>query len=253
MTVGRILRAAFELYRRQVRGLWAIVALIAIPAQVLGWVMIRVSLTSHARVADGVIHDSSSAAVPTAAILLLGFLSGVLAVGALSRLLGAAYVGQEATWQDSLGDASTRLGALVILAVVWIAGVTIGITMFALPAIFLAVAWSTAVPALMLERTTPLRALSRSWELIRGFWWRAFGALLVGLGVVVGVSLLLAGLPGAVSSSSVDTVLALAGVSRALGAIITYPLLAAIAVVIYVDLCAIKEHSATAGVGSATP
>ena len=102
-------------------------------------------------------------------------------------------------------------------------------------------------PTLMFERAGPLHALSRSWELIRGHWWPVFGALFVALGIVVGVSFLVDGLLGAAaSSSSVDAVLTLAGISRALAAIITYPLLAAISVVIYVGLRAVKEGTTAA-------
>jgi hypothetical protein len=247
LTVGTILNAAFDLYRREIRSLWAIAALIVIPAQALVWIMIRVSLSRNARAINGTIYASSSSALPTVAILLLGFLSALLAVGALSRLLGEAYVGEETSWQESLGFASTQLLPLVLLAVVWIAGVGVGLALFIAPGIFLAVAWSASVPALMLERGGPLRALSRSWELIAGHWWTVFGAFLIAVGMVFGVTLLLDSILGAAASSSnIDVILTLSGISRALGAIVTYPLLAAVAVVIYVGLRAQKEGTTPA-------
>jgi len=247
LSVGAILNAAFELYRRHVRGLWAIAAIIVIPAQTLAWVMVRVSLSHNARASNGTIYATSSAAVPTVAILLLGLLSAILAIAALSRLLGEAYAGHETSWQDSLGYASTQLLPLVALAATAVILLALAYTMFVLPGIFLTVAWSASVPVLMFERAGPLHALSRSWELIRGHWWPVFGALFVALGIVVGVSFLVDGLLGAAaSSSSVDAVLTLAGISRALAAIITYPLLAAISVVIYVGLRAVKEGTTAA-------
>jgi hypothetical protein len=253
LTVGTILNAAFDLYRRQVRGLWAIVALIVIPAQALVWIMIRVSLTGHARAINGVIHDSSSAAVPTVAILLLGFLSAILVVGALSRLLGEAYSGLPVSWQESLGYASSQLLPLVALAVVEVAGVVVGLAMFVLPAIFLAVAWSASVPALMLERVGPIRAISRSWSLVQGHWWIVFGALLIALGIIVGVNLLGGVVAESTSFSSVDAVLALNAVTTAVADLVTFPLLASITVVVYVELRALKEGLEPGGVGSATP
>lgn len=241
MTVGTILNAAFDLYRRELRGLWAIAALIVIPAQALVWVMVRVSLPSGAKAVNGTIYASSSTAVPTVAILLLGFLSAILAVGALSRLLGEAYAGVQAGWQESLGYASAQLLPLVALVVIATVLLTIGYTLV-VPGIFLTVAWSASVPALMLERIGPIRALGRSWELIQGHWWTVFGALLIALGMVVGVSFLL-DIPLGAASSSVDGILALSGISRALAAIVTYPLLAAIAVVIYAELRSEKERA----------
>lgn len=243
LRVGTLLDGAVNLYRGQIRGLWAIVALIVIPAQALIWVMTRVSLTSHAKAINGVIHDSSSTALPTVAILLLGFLSGILAVGALSRLLGETYTGQPPSWQESLGYASTQLGSLVVLAVVEIAAVVIGFTLFVFPGVFLAVAWSASVPVLMLERTRPLQALRRSWELVRGYSWTVFGALLIGGGIVFGVIFLGGIIASAVHSSSVDAVLAVDAATSAVADLVTFPLLAAIAVVIYVELRSVKEQA----------
>ncbi len=240
LSVGAILSDAFELYRRQARGAWAIVALIAIPAQVLVWVMIRTSLSGRVRVAHGSIY-ASSAAIPTVAITLLGFLSGVLAIGALTRLCVETYAGQAAYWQDSLGFASANFAPLLGLAVLFVLGLTVGFV-FIVPGVFLTVAWSTAVPALMVERLGPILALRRSWELVRGYWWTIFGALVVALLIIVGISFLVdVILTGAQSSSSIDAILTLQGLSRAIGAILTYPFLAAVAVVIYAGLRAQKD------------
>jgi hypothetical protein len=230
--VSAILNNAFELYRRQVRGAWAIVALIAIPAQVLVLVMIRVSLSGHVRVVNGSVY-ASSAAIPTVAITLLGFLSGVLAIGALTRLCVETYVGQRASWQESLAFASANFAPLLGLAVVFVVGLTIGYV-FVVPGVFLTVAWSAAVPALMVERIGPILALRRSWELVRGYWWTIFGAIVIAVLIIVGISFLVdVLLTGAQSSSSIDVILALQGLGRAIGAILTYPFLAAVAVVIY--------------------
>jgi ABC-type dipeptide/oligopeptide/nickel transport system permease subunit len=85
-------------------------------------------------------------------------------------------------------------------------------------------------------------ALKRSHDLVKGRWWGTFGALLVGILLVIAVSVVVGLLLGAIaSSSSVNVVLTLSGVSRILSAIITYPVVAALSTVIYVDLRARKE------------
>src|SRR4051794_10028580 len=89
LSPSALLNTAVELYRRQLRGAWTIVALIAIPAQVLVWIMVRVSLSRGAYARGGNVH--TAAALPWVAIALLGFLSFVLAVGALSRLFVETY------------------------------------------------------------------------------------------------------------------------------------------------------------------
>ncbi|HEY1523342.1 MAG TPA: hypothetical protein VGF70_10060 [Solirubrobacteraceae bacterium] len=240
LSVSAILTDAFELYRRQARGAWAIVVLIALPAQVLVWIMIRVSLSGNVRVAHGSVYASSTA-IPTVAITLLGFLSGVLAIGALTRLCVETYAGQRTSWQDSLAFASANFAPLLGLAVVFVLGLTIGYA-FVIPGVFLTVAWSASVPALMVERVGPMLALRRSWELVRGYWWTIFGAIVIALLIIVGISFLVdAVLTDAQSSSSIDVILALQGFARAIGAILTYPFLAAVAVVIYAGLRAQKD------------
>jgi hypothetical protein len=241
VTAGGLLNAAFELYRRQARGAWTIVALIVIPAQILVWVMVRTSLSRNAYARAGTVH-TGSVALPTVAIALLGFLSAILAIGALSRLFVEAYTGHRANWEESLAYASSNLVPLLGLAIVSGVLLVLGYTFFLVPGIFLTVAWSAAVPALMFERARPLQALGRSLELVRGNWWRTFGALLVALIIIVGFSFLVDTiLGGAQSSSNIDVILVLAGISRAVGAIFTYPLLAALTVVIYAHLRAQKE------------
>ena len=237
---GAILHDAFELYRQQARGAWAIVGLIAIPAQILVWIMIRISLSGHVRVQNGSIY-ASSAAIPTVAITLLGFLSGVLAIGALTRLCVETYAGQRTSWQDSLGFASANFAPLLMLSLVFVLGLTIGYV-FIIPGVFLTVAWSASVPALMVERIGPMLALRRSMELVRGYWWTIFGAIVFAVLIIVGISFLVdVVLTGPQSSSNIDLILALQGLARAIGAILSYPFLAAVAVVIYAGLRAQKD------------
>ncbi len=240
LTASAILNAAFELYRRQARGAWTIVALIAVPAQILVWIMIRVSL-SRAHAAHGTIYASSGVALPSVAITLLGFLSGLLTIGALSRLLVETYTGRRASWEQSLAFASSHFLPLLVLAVVMAAGLVLGYV-FIVPGIFLTVAWSAAVPVLMFEAVSPFRALGRSSELIRGYWWTIFGVLLLALLIIIGITFLVdLILTGVQSSSSIDAILTLEAVARALGAILTYPFLAALSVVIYANLRSAKE------------
>ncbi|MFL5822197.1 MAG: hypothetical protein ACJ764_02015 [Solirubrobacteraceae bacterium] len=241
-TVGSILNAAFELYGRQARGAWSIAAITAIPAQVLIWIMVRVSLPSDAQARHGDIYGHGGVALPTVAITLLGFLAGALALAALSRLLIQGYTRRQTSWDESLAFASTHFATVLVLSVTMLAGLILGFALFLVPGIFLAGAWAAALPALMFERVKPLDALRRSFELVRGIWFEVFGVLVICLLIIVGVSFLIdLALTGPQSSSSIDVILTLQGIARALAAILTYPLLAAISVVIYAELRAYKE------------
>ena len=240
LSPSAFLSTALDLYRRQLRGAWTIVALIAIPAQILVWIMVRVSLSHGAYARDGSVH--TGAALPWVAIALLGFLSFVLTVGALSRLFVETYTRRRTTWEESLAYASTRLLPLLVMAVVSGVLLALGYAFFFVPGVFLTVAWSAAGPVLMFENVAPLQALGRSAQLVRGYWGPTFGALAIALVIWLGVSYLVdIFLAGIQSSSSIDLVLSVQAIARAAGAILTYPFVAALSVAIYANLRAAKE------------
>jgi hypothetical protein len=240
--VGGVLNRAFKLYREQATNLWTIAALIVVPAQVLVWVIVRVSLGSGSFASDGTVYTTSSTAVPELAIIVFGFLAAILSMGALSKCLLDAYTGQSTDWRHSLGYASERLGSLAWLAILSGVLLVVAYILLIIPGIYLTVAWCLAVPVLMFEGIGGWGALQRSLKLVGSRWLATFGALLVGILLVIGVSVVVGLLLGAIaSSSSVNVVLTLSGVSRILSAIITYPVVAALSTVIYVDLRARKE------------
>lgn len=241
LTVGGVLRVALHLYRKQMANLWAIVALIVIPAQVLVWVIVRVSL-SHAFAVNGTVYTSSSTVVPALSVIVIGFVSAVLVMGALSKALVDAYAGHASDWRHSVGFASDHLGPLIILALLSGVLLALGYVLLVIPGIYLTVVWSVAVPVLVFERIGPLAALNRSPQLVTGRWWATFAVLLVGVALIVALSFVIGVILSAIASSnSVTVVLLLSGISRAVSALVTYPILAALSAVIYMDLRARKE------------
>ncbi len=50
---------------------------------------------------------------------------------------------------------------------------------FILPALFLGIQWSLAPAALLIEEQGVFKALSRSWELVKDYWWVTFGLLIL--------------------------------------------------------------------------
>jgi hypothetical protein len=242
--VGGVVRTAFELYAKQAVNLWTIVALIVVPAQAIVWLITRLSLNGGTTFAlNGTVYTSNSIAASEIAIIVLGFLSGVLSIGALLRCLLDTYTGHPTGWRQSLAFAAERLGPLIWLALLTGVLLTIGFILFVIPGIYLVVAWIVAVPVLMYEGHGGWGALKRSRELTSGHWWSTFGALLLGLLCIIGASIIVGAILGSIAnSSSVNVILVLSAVSRILSAIITYPILAAISAVLYADLRGRKEQ-----------
>ncbi|MEU0675610.1 glycerophosphoryl diester phosphodiesterase membrane domain-containing protein [Streptomyces sp. NPDC006172] len=110
--------------------------------------------------------------------------------------------------------------------------------------------FSLASPALMLEKQSVAKALSRSAKLVRGSWWRVFGIQLLSMLIAAIVAMIVAvpfALAGSILSdgglegftqggSSLSwTYLIVAGIGSVIGSLVTFPLTAGVVVLLYID------------------
>ncbi|MFE0387044.1 hypothetical protein ACFW1F_23620 [Streptomyces bungoensis] len=169
-------------------------------------------------------------------LFLLGLISfGVILVGMLPGFV--------------VGVAGGNEGAAIALFVV-------GILAAAVVAAWLAVRFSLASPALMLERQGVVKSMSRSAKLVRGSWWRVLGIqLLAGLiaNIVAGVvevpfRFIAAAASGgggqgdgmmsffATQSQNPGwTFLVISGIGAVIGSMVTLPINAGVTVLLYID------------------
>jgi hypothetical protein len=114
-----------------------------------------------------------------------------------------------------------------------------------LPGIWLAVALSVSVPALLLERIRPFAAMRRSFRLVRGRWWPTFAVLLVGYLLIGIIGAIVQGIVMVVPSVIADgnTLVGAVGavVGGTLGSVLTTPYSAAVITLVYFDLRVRKE------------
>jgi hypothetical protein len=247
--VGEILDAAIKLYTRNAVTMWKIVAVVIIPVSIVNQIVIGSSLPSGAFVSGGTLYTpTGTLGTPAAGVvveLALGVLSVLIVNGSLALCLVDAYVGKPLDWRQSLLAASDRLGSLLWLSILYGVLAGLGFIALILPGIWLMTVWSVAVPALMFEHVGGLKALGRSFELVRGRWWATFAELLVAvimLGVVLFVvGLIFRGIESGLSIGSTGLWLALNGLSTVVGALIVYPFIGAVIAVVYVDLRVRKE------------
>jgi hypothetical protein len=207
-------------------------------------IVVRAALSGGTTFASGgTIYTSNSTALPAVTIIALGFIAAVIGTGALSKCLVDAYAGHPTDWRHSLSFAAERLGALVWLAILVGVLLTIAFILIVIPGIFLLVAWALAVPVLMFEGIGGLGALRRSYELTKGHWWDTFGALFVAVICIIALSIVVGLLLGGIADSgSVDVIIVVSAISRVIGAILTYPIVAAVTAVIYVELSGRRER-----------
>ncbi|MFF2653839.1 hypothetical protein [Streptomyces sp. NPDC058045] len=209
-------------------------------------------------------------------VLLITLLGTVVATALLTSVTSRAVLGRPATvaeaWQEARPQLLRLLGLTLLLPLLTMLLIGVG----ALPGILMAVAgphdpgvalavlgglattvvavwlmirFSLASPALMLERQTVLKALSRSTKLVRGSWWRVFGIqLLAGLIAYIVAAIIVVpftviasvitgdGVGGLLGSGDLNwTFLVLTGIGSVIGTTLTLPISAGVTVLLYID------------------
>jgi hypothetical protein len=226
-TAGEILSAALELYRRYWRGFLVMAFAIVGPIDLILYGLV-----------GGYAWSDYDGAVSPLAGALLAFEPLVLTI----PLVTAVHV--RAVMSIGRGErppvwGSVRAGWDDLPAVSWavlfaIAGSALGFLAFILPGIWLAVSWEFAAQAVVVEGCRGTAALRRSFELVRGRWWRVFGIIFL-LSLLAQAASALVSLPLDALARSVDSG-ALFTLSRIVGDTIAYSLIALAGTLLFFDL-----------------
>ena len=243
--VGEILDAGFRLFRRHFWTLIAIVALVAVPVAILQ-TLIESSTTENAFDLDEptVYTDEGAYIAGQLVSGLLGAVVYALATAACFKALTEGYLGRRVGARESLRAGASRLHSALWISLLLIVAVLIGLEALILPGIWLAVAFSLAIPALMVENLRGAKALQRSFGLVRNRWWATFGTLLMTYLIVAAISFVLGLLLGAVLLTDIGSDLLAAVVLTLVNLVVTVvttPLVAAVVTLVYFDLRIRKE------------
>jgi len=176
LQISRVLSAAFGLIRHypfRVFGLGLLFG--AVPGRVAHYLLAMVGLSP----------DQGPTTNPAIFIIELGtsFALGVLVSGMLAGTALAVAEGSEPSFDVGVWSAFRKLGALLVVALLYAIGCLIGMIALVIPAIFLSVRWSVVAPVLVLEPFGSSAAFGRSSALTQGARGRILGLLLL-IGVV---------------------------------------------------------------------
>jgi Membrane domain of glycerophosphoryl diester phosphodiesterase len=255
LDIGQKIDAAIKLTTRNFGTLATIVLLVAAPVQILTVLVTLSTLPEDYTVTEGFGAGTASPEVGTdvstgywvglALVTLLGMFVYLLTTAGCFKAIGHAYLGSTTTWQDSIGFATKRLPAVLWVSILVGLAVIGGVVLLFVGSIWLGIAFSLALPALLLEDKKGSEALGRSYNLIKGRWWRSFGLLMAGYilaSVIAGIvqGILAALMFVAVGDDSVMSVI-LSSLAGLAGQVITTPFIAALTVVLYFDLRVRKE------------
>lgn len=189
MSTGEILDVAFGLYRKHFSTLITVsVLLMGIPLLVFG-----------AIAAFTVVASPSN--LGAMFVVLMGFLLGYmvlaqLSLGASILVVSQGYLGRDLSAGAAIKQTLGRLGLLLFSAILVGLVTGLGSMLILIPGIILFCGLSLTTPVVMLESPgNSTDAMGRSWTLTKGYRWRMFLVILVGvvltLVMVFGVNLVL--------------------------------------------------------------
>ncbi|MFD3931604.1 glycerophosphoryl diester phosphodiesterase membrane domain-containing protein [Streptomyces sp. NPDC058614] len=285
--VGEILDGAvstMRTYWRTVLGISLTVAVVTQIAVILlqGFVLDDSATSDTLNDSTATVSELSSALGTTlassGAVLLITLLGTIIATALLTTVTSRAVLGKPVTTSEAWRDARPQLAklfgltillpliAIVIIGVGTLPGVLVGVTASGdagialavigglgagVVALWLMIRFSLASPALMLEKQSVFKSMSRSAKLVRGSWWRVLGIQLLATIIanimasiivipfaVIAAALSGDGLSGFFSSDSGSlgwTFLIVSGIGSVIGSMLTFPITAGVTVLLYID------------------
>lgn len=214
--------------------------------------------------------DQASVLMPAAAVVFVftGIISALLVAASAGLALVAVLISLIAITlftgmvvelvadvQDGRRDASAGqllqavtpvLGPLILVGIVAGIGIVVGFILIIVPGLILITIWSVAAPVVVLERPGVFAALARSRELVRGNGWQVFGVILVLYILVGAVSIIVEGIADSAGSGVGIVVRVIVGV-------LTAPLSALAASVLYFELRGARAAGDAPGAGDSGP
>jgi hypothetical protein len=238
--VGEILVDAFTLYRMHWRNLLAIVAVVVVPLTLLQVILVEAFVQQveiERRLPDGSIEVSGG---DLATALFGGFIVAVISIvawmvltGAITRAAAGTFLARDLRVDETYRYALSRLGSILLVAILVGLAVAGGFLLLVVPGFIVLTRLSTAVPALVLEDRRGRDALRRSWDLVKGFSWPVFGAIIV--------SALLTGLFSSLLTAPFGENEVGYAIGQTIAAVLTTPYTALVGILIYFSLRVRKE------------
>jgi len=270
LSLGEILDVSIKLCIAHGTTLLKTIVFVIVPVQVLATVVMVSTGSADYDVFGEVPENQTNDETNTylagqGGAIVLQTIAVALVTAVCFRVFARAYLVQATDWRASLRFAIKRipqmlwLGLLYVLAFAGLiallmvpAAIADTAAVFAVAAVLLFgllfwiyISWSFALPALFVEDVRGVKALRRSFALVRKRWWPVFGTVAVGYILASVVSAVAQGVFALVIVAGVDSssVLAVIVISLAglVGLALTTPFQAALLLVIYFDLRVRKE------------
>lgn len=236
--VGEILVDAFEIYRRHWQNLIAIVAVVVVPLTILQVVLVDafVDDVQVEELADGTVQvtgDLGSAVAGGIVFLVVFTLAFMVLTGAMTRAAAGTFLARDLTIAETYRYGFARLGSILLVAVLTVLAVIGGFILLIIPGFIVLTRLWVSTPAVVIEDRRGREALKRSWNLVTGYSWPVFGAIIV--------SGLLTGLFSSLLTAVFPDNLAGEAIGQTIATILTTPYSVLVGILIYFSLRVRKE------------
>jgi hypothetical protein len=196
------------------------------------WVRARGEVTRN-----GVVIETATWSVGIAGLVaaLAGVVMFLVLTGAITRAVAAEVAGEDPSVEQSYRFGFHRLGSVLLVSVLVGLATIGGLILLIIPGIYIGVRLAVSIEALVVEGRRGTQAMGRSWELVGGHWWHAFGTLVVA-GLLTGV------VNAVITTPFNNTSWFVQGVAAAVATVVTLPYGVLVGVLLYLDLRARKER-----------
>lgn len=232
LSVGEIIDYSLRIYRRS----FGTVITIALVANAIPVVLGVYIVTSGGVAANTTLWFLN---------LILSLILGALATAATVFVVSENYLGQSIAPGEAFSRATGFIGQLIVLSFLVGLAVGIGFILLVIPALVIAAGLMVSTPALVLEGVGATTAMSRSWQLTKGFKLKMLGVAILVVILIMLPSLVIGFFAGmttpALGAGRNPTAVVIPAALGQLVSTILYPLMYCAITVAYYDLRIRKE------------
>jgi hypothetical protein len=240
MGIGELIDGAFRLYRLEWKVLIGIVALIVIPATFIQvWVQQRV-IDQAPTVGSSDVLEQLLAVTLVFIVVELLVIQPFL-VAAVARAAADIYLGEPVSIERTYRYALGRIFSILWITIISLVATLAGFILLVIPGIIAVVRLTFAPMALVVDGERGTSAISRSWRLTSGHFWRVAGALFVA-GIIAAVAATILAIPGELAVQALGPESwPISALATALATVVTTPFSMLVIVLMYFDLRIRKE------------
>jgi hypothetical protein len=233
LDVGKVFNRIFELYTSQ--------ASVYLPAALILYVPLAI--------VTGLVLTGTGGVLVSLLLLALSLVTAFIYQGIVVRSVQDLQDGQrDFTIGQLFSSVLPVLGMLIAVGIVAGIAIGIGFALLIVPGVILVTIWAVVAPAVVIERRG-FDSFGRSYELTRGNFWQVLGVIVVVFIVQIVIQRIFAAIGGGISDNFVTY-----AIFNLIGSVITAPLSALAAAVLFFELLGVKGQSPAAvqaGAGAA--